>query len=233
MGQAVVNAYLVYKKVCDDEKKKPMTHLDFHVAVATAWCKSPKIVLEHEKPTRAEARAAAEAAEPEQGGVRGERQRANRAAAAAAGPTPPPNRARSKSPASGKASYMTATKLEKAKQSYTTSPELHTVEMPLLTLQEEVSNCQICGTARGMRKPEERYQTMAHLRCKECNINVCGAGCWQLLHGFYDAEKGEVLPCRAEVIQNDEQQEEAADDEAGGADDEAHDEDDDDNDDDE
>ena len=47
-----------------------------------------------------------------------------------------------------------------------------------------------------MRKPSARLQIMAHLRCKECNLNVCGAGCWQLLHGFYDfgPGKGEVLP---------------------------------------
>lgn len=200
----------------------PMSHLDFHVAVATAWCKSPKLVLEHEKPTREEARAAAEAAEPEQGGVRGERQRTSRAAAAAAGPTPGPQpaRARSKSPSSGKAPYLTVNKLEKIKQSYTTSPELHTIEIPMLRPSGEVSECQICNTARGMRKPGERYQTMAHLRCKECNVNVCGAGCWQLLHGFYDTGegKGEVLPCRAEVIEKAEDEEavDEADDADGG-----------------
>ena len=197
MGQAVVNAYLVYKKVCEDEKKKPMTHLDFHVAVATAWCKTPKIVLEHEKPTRAEARTAAEAAEPEQGGVRGERQHANRAAAAAAaaaGPTPAPNNIRART--SGSTPRMNDKKHEAAKKSYETSPELHVIEIPTLTEKEKVSNCQMCGTGRGMRKPSERLQIMAHLRCRECNLNVCGAGCWQLLHGFYDLSpgKGEVLP---------------------------------------
>jgi len=57
-------ADVMYKAVCAEEKEKPMTHLEFHVAVATAWCKTPKIVLEYEKPTPAEARAAAEAAEP-------------------------------------------------------------------------------------------------------------------------------------------------------------------------
>ena len=71
----MVNAYVMYKSVCEEEKEKPMSHLAFHVAVATAWCKTPKIVLEYEKPTRAEAHATAEAAEPEPGGRAGKRRR--------------------------------------------------------------------------------------------------------------------------------------------------------------
>ena len=50
MGQSVVNGYLVYKRVCEKAGKQPMTHLDFHVAVATAWCKMPKLVLEPKRP---------------------------------------------------------------------------------------------------------------------------------------------------------------------------------------
>ena len=203
MGQSVVNAYLVYKKVCEADKKKPMSHLNFQVAVATAWCKTPEIVLEYEKPTRAEARAAAEAAEPEQGGVRGERQRERRAAAAAladlagaADATPaPPNQRRARTP--GSTPRMNAKKHEAAKKSYETSPQLHIVEIPTVTDKGEVSNCQICGNALGMRKPHQRLQVMAHLRCKQCNLNVCGGACWQLLHGFYDQMKGEVLPLPA------------------------------------
>ena len=91
---------------------------------------------------------------------------------------------------------MNDKKHEAAKKSYETSPELHVIEIPTLTEKEKVSNCQMCGTGRGMRKPSKRLQIMAHLRCRECNLNVCGAGCWQLLHGFYDLSpgKGEVLP---------------------------------------
>ena len=206
MGQAVVNAYVMYKSVCEEEKEKPMSHLAFHVAVATAWCKTPKIVLEYEKPTRAEARATAEAAEPEQGGVRGERQSERRAAAAAASDTPAAAprkesvRSRSKSPAAtaspGQKTDMSDAKHEAAKQSYAESPELHCVEIPTLTSKEAVPNCQMCGTGRGMRKPGMRFQTTAHLRCKQCNLHVCGGGCWQLLHGYYSHApgEGEVLP---------------------------------------
>ena len=49
MGQSIVNAYLIYNRVCVQANKQPMSHLDFHVAVATAWCLTPKIVLEPEK----------------------------------------------------------------------------------------------------------------------------------------------------------------------------------------
>ena len=34
------------------------------------------------------------------------------------------------------------------------------------------------------------------MRCTECNVNVCGAGCWQLLHGCYKGGKLRV-PARA------------------------------------
>ena len=226
MGQAVINGYLVYKAVCEEEKQKPMSHLDFHVAVATAWCKSPKIVLEYGKPSRAEARAAAAAAEPEQGGVRGERQREQRAAAAQAdaaaadadasealqglaqggegaaaaaaqaappartprapGSAAPPVRSakHKKSPPSGPGAgtpNMSDAKHEEAIKSYKESPELHVVDFA-----KSKSNCQICGTGRGMRKPGERYQTKASLSCGHCLINVCGPGCWKLLHGYYN-----------------------------------------------
>ena len=67
MGQAVINAYVMYKAVCAQEKEKPMSHLAFHVAVATAWCKTPKLVLEYDKPSPAEARAAATANRGQQG----------------------------------------------------------------------------------------------------------------------------------------------------------------------
>ncbi len=204
MGQAVVNAYVLYKAVCEEEKKKPMTHLAFHVAVATAWCKTPKIVLEYEMPTRAEARAAAEAAEPEQGGVHGERQSARRSAGDTPAPTPRKKgvRSRSKSPASsprGQKNDMTDAKHEAAKKSYAESPELHCVEIPTLSPKKNVSNCQLCGTGRGMRKPGMRFQISAHLHCKQCNVNVCGGGCWQLLHGYYSNApgEGEVLPASA------------------------------------
>ena len=49
MGQSIINGYLVYKRVCEDEGAEPMSHLDFHVAVATAWCTTPKLVLAPEK----------------------------------------------------------------------------------------------------------------------------------------------------------------------------------------
>eukprot|EP00966_Prymnesium_polylepis_P127086 2939046-Prymnesium_polylepis.1 len=194
-----------------------MSHLEFHVAVATAWCKTPKMVLEYEKPSPAEVRAAAAAAEPAQGGVRGERQRqaaaqreADEAAKAAAdlmgmaqggneetpgqhalrrpqdgtaGPRSKKKQADGKSPPSGPGAgtpNMSDTKHEAAIASYKDDPAVHQIDFA-----KPNSNCQICGTGRGMRKPRERYQTAAAISCAHCRFNVCGPGCWKLLHGYY------------------------------------------------
>ena len=48
LGQAKVNAYKAYLSVCKGAGKKPMSHLDFHVAIVTAWCKTPELVLAYE-----------------------------------------------------------------------------------------------------------------------------------------------------------------------------------------
>mmetsp|Transcript_819 Transcript_819/g.2259 ORF Transcript_819/g.2259 Transcript_819/m.2259 type:complete len:317 (+) Transcript_819:3-953(+) len=37
-------ANLMYKRTCELEKKKPMSHLDFQEAVATAWCRTPFLI---------------------------------------------------------------------------------------------------------------------------------------------------------------------------------------------
>ena len=209
MGQAVVNAYVMYKVVCQEEGKRPMTHLEFHVAVAAAWCKTPKLVLEYEKPSHAEMRAAADAAAPEQGGVRGAREHARRAAAQAAAPASAPRKepVRRRTTSPFQSPKMTDAKHAAAEKSYQESPELHRIEIPALTKKEAVSNCQMCGTGRGMRKPGERFQTTAHLRCGHCNVHVCGAGCWQLLHGYYDKSPGmgEVLPARVPKVHTDDE----------------------------
>ena len=113
----------------------------------------------------------------------------------AAGTTPGPGGRKARTSSSPKP-QLTPKKLDTAKDSYALTPQLHEVGMPMPMQPKSVSNCQVCGTARGMKKPGERYQTSATMRCTECNVNVCGAGCWQLLHGFYDLSpgKGEVLP---------------------------------------
>ena len=43
---------------------------------------------------------------------------------------------------------MTDAKHEAAEKSYQESPELHRIEIPVLTKKEAISNCQICGTCR-------------------------------------------------------------------------------------
>jgi hypothetical protein len=78
LGQAKVNAYVAYVAVCKGAGKKPMTHLDFHVAIVTAWCTTPELVLKYE--CKGGPKAASTPAANE--GVRGERD-AGRAAEAA------------------------------------------------------------------------------------------------------------------------------------------------------
>ena len=226
MGQTVVNGYVLYKAVCRRAKAKPMTHLEFHVQVTTAWCKTPQLVLDY-KPEPADTAPA-----PADEGVRGERQAAaaaEKAATAAekeaaeaeaaaealgglsgvaatpirpgkpalrtpgssaprvrskeaeeakaAGRTPPPLRA-----GVGRGiPKMTDAKHTAAEESYVAGLVRHEVDFPTTS----DSNCQLCGTGRGMRMPGQRYQTTAQLRCATCGINMCGPGCWKLLHGYY------------------------------------------------
>ena len=80
LGQAKVNAYVAYMAVCKGAGKKPMTHLKFHVAIVTAWCTTPEVVLKYECKGGPKA-AAAPAADQ---GVRGVRDAARIAEAAAA-----------------------------------------------------------------------------------------------------------------------------------------------------
>ena len=50
LGQAVTNAYIMYKAVCRDAHVEPAyTHLEFQVAVAEAWCTTPQIVFDPKK----------------------------------------------------------------------------------------------------------------------------------------------------------------------------------------
>ena len=79
LGQAKVNAYVAYVAVCKGASKKPMSHLDFHVAIVTAWCKTPELVLAYKRKSGPKV-----AAPPANGGTRGVRDAAVAAAAAAA-----------------------------------------------------------------------------------------------------------------------------------------------------
>ena len=59
----------------------------------------------------------------------------------------------------------------------------------------KTTGCQICSTGRGMRLPGERHQTPAVFKCMKCGINVCGVGCWKLLHGYYEVgQEQEEVP---------------------------------------
>ena len=172
MGQSVVNAYVLYKKVCERAKQNPMTHLDFQVAVITCWCTTPKIILEPGKAT-----AAVPFASP-RGTTSGAASRTPAPAAAVGAPT-----AAAGTPASGgKPSMISDKRIEEAKVSYATCPELHTICMPIMG-EQGGANCQMCNTKRGQTEGK-RVQTPAVMRCAHCNFQVCCADCWMKLHGY-------------------------------------------------
>ena len=215
LGQAVVNAYVAYLAVCKEEGAKPMSHLRFQVAVITAWCMQPKLVLEYKCVGDAAAPA------PANQGVRGERDAAREAreraegspaAAEEAGPsgaaptTPRPRQPGDKQPrlrrkaadpspgVNAGTPKMSDVKHARAIQSYAaTCTDQHVVDF--VPQDKKKPNCQICGTGRGMRKPGERFQTPALFMCATCTVMVCGPGCWKLLHGYYkQGEEPEEKP---------------------------------------
>ena len=209
MGQSVVNAYLVYKRVCEDEKATPMSHLDFHVAVATAWCTTPQLILK-----RAMA-AAAVPVTPAAPGVRRGRAKPQTAASSAESTT---------ANAAPKQRRLTAYG-EKTKskfiERYKLNPSTHLPVPPQRDSKASAKDCQVCNAGFGAFRGPERYQKKASMACSCCTVHVCSAECWQILHGIYTGEYS-LLPkeCsddegdRAEECDNDEEEDsEEADDE--------------------
>lgn len=170
LGQTLINAYLTYKRTCELEKKKPMSHLAFHVAVATAWCRTPKIVTDPD--VAAAARRAGRSAA---------------SAASSASATPSPT-----TPAAAEKTKQRAPKLKmdgagkldpKYAESYHLNKGRHEVASVEVSDKGNAPNCQICVAGLGPHGAG-RHQFDAHLRCQECGIQVCGASCWKVLHGM-------------------------------------------------
>jgi len=181
MGQSVVNAYLVYVRVCEKAGATAMTHLDFHVAVATAWCRTPKLLLDPPKAAAAVPKSAPAG------------KRARKSDAVDADPAT----------ANAQRSYRGHV-IEECKQSYQSSPGLHEVEMALkatgVTNSHKTKDCQICSTGLSPWSSKEpwgegpRMQMRSCMRCGECKFHVCSVECWQVLHGYYKGEWGLVHP---------------------------------------
>ena len=195
----VQDAYLVYKRVCEDEKTPPMSHLAFHVDVATAWCTTPQLIL---KPATA---AAAVPLTPADGMQRG--------------------RARSKPSASGSASAepteektkrlkrITPAALERCKAAFALAKVSHQPVPPIRSGAAVPKNCQVCSAGFGPFKPNDRFQKLSAMACSQCTYHVCSAECWQVLHGNYTGEYG-LLPC-VDGEDNGEQDDESEGEDAG------------------
>ena len=208
MGQSVINAYVEYKKDCVRHNATAMSHLDFHVAVATAWCTTPKMILAPEK-----------------------------AAAAMPSVTPEARkgRARSGGSASGTGSDVPTkpkplpqyrdNAIDECKESYRSHPELHTVEAPLKSEAEsskgKPKNCNVCGTGEGPWTVKLRRQKVSIMRCAKCRYHVCSPECWQVLHGCYTGAWGlEPMPKQkgrvcVEIDDEDASEEDAGKEDAG------------------
>ena len=184
MGQSVVNAYLVYKRVCADENAAPMSHLEFHVAVATAWCTTPQLILQ---PATAAA-AAAVPATPADGVPRG-RARAKPSGASCSSAGEPTKEVKRR------LSQLRKPGLEQCASTYALDKAGHTPVPPIREAETAVPKaCQVCSGGFGpFKQKNERRQTPSAMACSTCKFHVCSAECWQVLHGIYEGEYG-LLP---------------------------------------
>ena len=176
MGQSVVNAYVLYKKVNERAGKTPMTHLQFQVAVITCWCTTPKIILEPSKATAAVPFASPRASTS----ATAQTSASNTTAPATTAATPTSNATTPATDEPAKPSMITDQRLEAAKQSYVMSPELHTICMPIMG-EKGNGDCQVCNSKRF---GGTRVQHPSVMRCAHCNFQVCSAECWMKVHGY-------------------------------------------------
>ena len=178
-----------------------MTHLDFHVAVATAWCNTPALVL---KPTAAAA--AVPAVSPATGIPQLARARAHTtpvAGGAAAAAAPKPKRL---------PVYGTRTK-EKFVAWYKMNPAAHKPVPPKRDSNASAKDCQVCNAGFGaFARDSARLQKKASMACEVCTIHVCSGECWQILHGAYQGEYN-LLPDQACQEADDEGEEDEEEDE--------------------
>lgn len=174
LGQAVVNGYMDYKRTCERERSKPMTHLEFQEQVATAWCMTPMLILDESKASAATAKATANQ-------------------------TPAATASSSASAGKERGGYLTPKRLEACAQSYKMNPAMHVVgdvqsyerddQKGVVQTEEWTPKCQICN--KGLCKHSvdkktvgKRCQIEATMCCTCCNVLVCSGFCWKVLHGY-------------------------------------------------
>ena len=174
LGQAVVNGYMDYKRTCERERSKPMTHLEFQEQVATAWCMTPMLVLDESKASAATAKATANT-------------------------TPAATASSSASAGKERGGYLTPKRLDACAQSYKMNPAMHEVgdvqsyerddQKGVVQTEEWTPKCQICNKGlckHAMNKDMvgKRCQIEATMCCTCCNVLVCSGFCWKVLHGY-------------------------------------------------
>ena len=174
LGQAVTNGYLMYKRVCELEGVKPMTHLKFQEQVATAWCLSPMIILDEKQASAATSRATP-------------------------APRTTPSTGTGNNSGKERGGYLTPDRLSQAAESYKMNPALHVCEecesfdrndeAGIVQAETWTPKCQICNKglcqhAKDKGTVGKRCQKAAIMCCTGCNVLVCGPYCWKKLHGY-------------------------------------------------
>ena len=202
--------YLVYTRVCEKEKTTPMTHLDFHVAVATAWCTTPALVL---KPTAAAAAVPAPASPATAVPPRARARARTTPVTGGATPAAIPNQRR-------QSRYDERTK-EKFVAWYTTNPAAHKPVPPKRDSNASAKDCQVCNAGFGTFAPDgARLQKKASMACEVCTIHVCSGECWQILHGAYQGEYNLLSDKACQEADEEGEEDEDEDDDEEGDDDE-------------
>ena len=189
LGQAMTNAFVMYKRVCKLEGATPMTHLKFQEQVATLWCMSPMIVL-----NESQASAATIHTTP---GQRAQSQAQGSLSGASSGASSGVSSGDKESKERG--GYLTKERLAELAESYKLNPALHKLDdvksykreydSDLVTLTQWTPKCQICNKGLCMHAMEKgtvakRCQKSASMCCTGCNVLVCSPFCWKALHGY-------------------------------------------------
>lgn len=192
LGQAVTNAYCDYKRVCELEGAKAMTHLAFQVMVAEAWCLSPMIILDEEK-----------ASAPTIHTTPAPRAEQSQEKASGAGASRGASSGAQDKESKERGGYLSKERLAEMASSYKLNPGRHQLdemksykreyEGGVVTLTEWTPKCQVCNKGLCTHAIEKgtvgkRCQKSAIMCCTGCNVLVCSAFCWKVLHGYAEGE---------------------------------------------
>jgi hypothetical protein len=169
-----------------------MTHLAFQVMVAEAWCLSPMIILDEEK-----------ASAPTIHTTPAPRAEQSQEKASGAGASRGASSGAQDKESKERGGYLSKERLAEMASSYKLNPGRHQLdemksykreyEGGVVTLTEWTPKCQVCNKGLCTHAIEKgtvgkRCQKSAIMCCTGCNVLVCSAFCWKVLHGYAEGE---------------------------------------------